>query len=414
MQTTANTALRKKSRPCPVCIPYWRRDRPRAKLCGVSVSAISVLYRCANSRHPLMLVSPQAPKKNAATRQSPRSRWRAYVAATGIMHTLAVLGLVLYFTPAHVAEASDQAPTGALGGDNRSVAKPGTVRIDLREAAQRGKGKKPEDATPPSPSPAPVSAAEQARRNKLMDRLVAAYPAFLTGHTDNELIWRDGARMPFDDGRVKDFETRLTNSDIEDQFSVAYPAGPMLSDPEPEFDPGRFRNDAFFAKMYGDCRKHGVEKQLVDVVWLPKHGGKKIKITAVNGVAEKLQAASNELDALPAEFQQYLQPIAGTYNCRVIAGTDRLSAHGLGFAIDLNAKYSDYWQWQKGHYAYRNRVPWEIAAIFEKHGFIWGAKWYHYDSMHFEYRPELLSGGDDAPDENAPVPLPEKQRRNLD
>jgi peptidoglycan LD-endopeptidase CwlK len=32
----------------------------------------------------------------------------------------------------------------------------------------------------------------------------------------------------------------------------------------------------------------------------------------------------------------------------------------------------------------------EIVAIFEKHGFIWGGKWYHYDTMHFEYRPELM------------------------
>jgi D-alanyl-D-alanine carboxypeptidase len=24
------------------------------------------------------------------------------------------------------------------------------------------------------------------------------------------------------------------------------------------------------------------------------------------------------------------------------------------------------------------------------YGFIWGGKWYHYDTMHFEYRPELM------------------------
>ena len=30
------------------------------------------------------------------------------------------------------------------------------------------------------------------------------------------------------------------------------------------------------------------------------------------------------------------------------------------------------------------------AHIFERHGFIWGGKWHHYDTMHFEYRPELL------------------------
>ncbi|MDD5211432.1 MAG: M15 family metallopeptidase, partial [Sulfuricurvum sp.] len=26
-----------------------------------------------------------------------------------------------------------------------------------------------------------------------------------------------------------------------------------------------------------------------------------------------------------------------------------------------------------------------------KYGFIWGGRWYHYDTMHFEYRPELLA-----------------------
>jgi len=35
-------------------------------------------------------------------------------------------------------------------------------------------------------------------------------------------------------------------------------------------------------------------------------------------------------------------------------------------------------------------MPWEIIRIFEKHGFIWGGKWYHYDTMHFEYMPEIL------------------------
>ncbi len=36
----------------------------------------------------------------------------------------------------------------------------------------------------------------------------------------------------------------------------------------------------------------------------------------------------------------------------------------------------------------------EIVRIFEKHGFIWGGRWYHYDTMHFEYRPELVGDGD--------------------
>jgi hypothetical protein len=66
--------------------------------------------------------------------------------------------------------------------------------------------------------------------------------------------------------------------------------------------------------------------------------------------------------------------------------------HAYGAAIDLNVKQSDYWSWQ-GRLAdpvWRNRMPYEIVKIFEKHGFIWGGRWYHYDTMHFEYRPELI------------------------
>ena len=48
-----------------------------------------------------------------------------------------------------------------------------------------------------------------------------------------------------------------------------------------------------------------------------------------------------------------------------------------------------------GDYAYntlkwRNVVPQEIVDAFEAEGFIWGGRWLHYDTMHFEYRPELL------------------------
>jgi hypothetical protein len=31
-----------------------------------------------------------------------------------------------------------------------------------------------------------------------------------------------------------------------------------------------------------------------------------------------------------------------------------------------------------------------VIRIFEEEGFIWGGKWAMYDTMHFEYHPELL------------------------
>jgi hypothetical protein len=246
------------------------------------------------------------------------------------------------------------------------------------------------------PAAAQGSAAERAQR--LMRVLVAAYPEFLAGAEGNDIVWKDGTRMPFDDGTgEKDFDTRLERPDLEDMFYVPYPLGRTGTPPVFNSDPGRVRFQPFYAKMYGDCTKGEAAQHFVDVVWLPSKSGQRLRASRINSVAEKLQAVSNELDKLPAAMTRFLVPSAGTYNCRVVAGTTRTSAHGLGIAIDIAVAHSDYWHWTKpgpdGRYAYRNRVPWEIVEIFEKHGFIWGGKWYHYDTMHFEYRPEILAAG---------------------
>ena len=226
-------------------------------------------------------------------------------------------------------------------------------------------------------------------------RLVAAYPEFLASIDGNDLVWKDGTRMAVDDGKgIKDHAARLAGADIKDMFAQPYRAGPMSSPPTSNEDPGRARNAALFDKMYGDCTKGETANHLVDVVWLPKKWGKILKVTRINGVADKLAAVSRELDALPAKFDAYLFPSAGAYNCRVIAGTTRTSAHGHGIAIDIATKPAHYWQWSGakagGTIPYKNALPPEIVEIFERHGFIWGGKWYHYDTMHFEYRPELL------------------------
>jgi hypothetical protein len=135
----------------------------------------------------------------------------------------------------------------------------------------------------------------------------------------------------------------------------------------------------------------------VEVAWLPRNRGGRVKFSKINGAAAALQDVSNELDRLPARFIDYLRPLAGTYNCRVIAATNRPSAHGCGIAIDIAQARSNYWLWSKpnpaGNIPYRNSIPWEIVEIFEKHGFVWGGKWYHYDTMHFEYRPEMIATG---------------------
>jgi len=161
--------------------------------------------------------------------------------------------------------------------------------------------------------------------------------------------------MRIDDGKgAKAFDAMLDDPDIKDMFLMKYPVGEQGLAPDVNFDPGRVRYAPLFKKIY----------------------------------------VSNELDKLPQRFLAYLRPTQGTYNCRPIAGTKRQSAHAFGIAIDIARVHSHYWAWSKpdanGRFPYKNEIPWEIVDIFEKHGFIWGGKWYHYDTMHFEYRPEII------------------------
>ncbi len=238
----------------------------------------------------------------------------------------------------------------------------------------------------------PVLAQSDQGRSAL-DQLVAAYPDAFAEHDANALRWRDGTVTPVaDSADGKSFSELLQHASIVDQFRIPYPRGPLEKLPAVNADPGRFRNAGFFTKMYGDCKKGEVSSHLVSVAWLPKTWGKSIRVTSVNHVDERLRAVSAEIDALPDKIKRAAYPIAGTYNCRVVADTGQPSPHGYGIAIDLNTAFSDYWYWRPhtGRLVYRNRMPQEIVTIFEKHGFIWGGKWYHFDTMHFEFRPELL------------------------
>jgi hypothetical protein len=226
-----------------------------------------------------------------------------------------------------------------------------------------------------------------------MDDLLRAYPDTLAGFDGLDLIWRDGTRMKVGAGLPDmSMEEQLRHGSILDQLRLPYPAGaPLL--PAPQRDPGRVRNKAFFDKMYGDCREGQVTPRLVPVVWLPNTWGHVVQITSVNGVDRQLAAISRGLDELPAADKKYLYPLGGTYVCRHVADTGQTSMHGWGAAIDINTAFSDYWLWHRtvgGVPDYVNHIPIEIVTVFERYGFIWGGRWAHFDTMHFEYRPELL------------------------
>jgi len=220
-------------------------------------------------------------------------------------------------------------------------------------------------------------------------RLLQAYPEHIRAYSNGYIIWKSGYAMRFDT------TFSLENPGIADMFSMAYPKGKTNKTPARGEDPGRYRNDSFFRLMYGHTEAVA-RKNLKTVVWLPGTRHEQLLLfNRVNGAADSLQKISDSFAKHP-EWWQYLEKPGGTFLWRTVRGTNRLSGHAFGIGIDINPKHGNYWQWDcRCHtedvvLSYRNKIPAGIVALFEKYGFIWGGKWYHYDTMHFEFRPELL------------------------
>ena len=105
-----------------------------------------------------------------------------------------------------------------------------------------------------------------------------------------------------------------------------------------------------------------------------------------------------------SEVRRFIDSLAQLegYSWRRISGTASLSFHSYGTALDLLPRsYGGkqvYWRWTLHHFEEWYAVPYEdrfsppreVIEAFENHGFIWGGKWFYFDSIHFEYRPELL------------------------
>ena len=103
-----------------------------------------------------------------------------------------------------------------------------------------------------------------------------------------------------------------------------------------------------------------------------------------------------------------------SWNWRNIADSESRSYHAYGAAIDILPKspggLATYWlwtsrstpEWWNVPYSKRSHPPDEVIDIFESFGFIWGGKWRYYDTMHFEFRPEILVLGN--------IPITDKKK----
>jgi hypothetical protein len=217
---------------------------------------------------------------------------------------------------------------------------------------------------------------------------------------DEDVVFHfGGRRIHFQDGRML-AEDRLDRADDCDPIFYEYPLRPMTEPPRAGAEMPTYCTDVL-EMLFGDTE-----------LQIRAHGGSVTflahRMFLNDLLVEPLAAVEAEIldvstrDAAVAAWVDGLD-ITYSFISRDIAGSPTRSHHGFGLAVDLVPRSYDgrhvYWRWSRVY----NREAWDripveerwsppaiVVEIFERHGFVWGGKWPHFDAIHFEYRPEIL------------------------
>ena len=224
--------------------------------------------------------------------------------------------------------------------------------------------------------------------------LLISYPEYITNIEVNNgyvyLIMKSGKKLIYDDKKEKNSGEKLANPDLQDTLEQIYPLSSIKTIMDNDIDPGRSRSYGLLTEVYGNS-KGLVESKLGKV----NVGYHSYQFNNSNSAKISLQIAMKQLIPLSqsnANVRKCLLPCSGTFNYRVISGTNRLSPHSFGIAIDLASDKRDYWKWSSKEAGEKRLASYsnELVEVLENNNFIWGGKWSHFDILHFEYRPEII------------------------
>jgi len=161
------------------------------------------------------------------------------------------------------------------------------------------------------------------------------------------------------------------------------------------------RNEQFMAALLKAPNRAATESRLVRVevagFGVTVHERLRAPLAQVSRELEFLRSA----DPSVAAFLRGLSGMEG-YNWRYVDGTRERSLHSYGVAIDVVPRRRGgyaYWRWAMAQvddwwaipYDQRWMPPLSFVRAFEREGFVWGGKWLFFDTMHFEYRPDLIA-----------------------
>ncbi|GHV44752.1 hypothetical protein AGMMS49546_29220 [Spirochaetia bacterium] len=264
---------------------------------------------------------------------------------------------------------------------------------------------------------------EQERGEAVMKALAAAYPDRVgpavrrqtsPGDTGDWAVPVRGVWYYYAEGRLLPEELRDKAADYDPQPFYNYAENlPPWREPGPE-ETARFRDQAARRQQHPPKRS----QHFYDALWRAHTRDEsydRLKSIRLFGktllihyaIMEELALVEERILAEAKTNPQVRQWINGlntldAWNWRSIADTQSRSFHAYGAALDLLPKSSGrletYWlwtartqpEWWAIPYEKRLHPPEPVIKAFEAYGFIWGGKWLFYDTMHFEYRPEIL------------------------
>lgn len=224
--------------------------------------------------------------------------------------------------------------------------------------------------------------------------LMVAYPETIKDVVvkDNKVycITSNNKEILYDDKKEKSHDEKLSNADLQDALEQVYPLEMITSISPTNFEPGRIRCYPLLNEIYG-YDQNSIEKNLTSL----KYGYTNYRFNSKANANINLENALKVVMPLAnsrSDIASILYPASGTYNYRTISGTGRLSPHAYAIAIDLKTDSRDYWKWTNAQQGLKRilEYPEDLVKAFENNYFVWGGKWNHFDTLHFEYRPEII------------------------
>lgn len=254
------------------------------------------------------------------------------------------------------------------------------------------------------------------RGEQVMKALAAAYPERIGPAVYRNGDWAVSIRGIFyyyAQGRLLPEELRTRALEYDPQPFYQYPAElPPWTTPDPE-ETARMRSQAerrrlhppkrslhFYDALWRASSKESAYERVKTLRFLGRNVLVHYAILEELALVEERIYAEARTNTQVRQWINSIHSISG-WNWRNIADASSRSFHAYGAALDLlpqSSNLATYWlwtsritsEWWTVPYEKRLHPPDAVIKAFEAYGFIWGGKWFFYDTMHFEYRPEIV------------------------